>query len=507
MSWNKPSRIKSDPPQTGVRGAVHADLEGAPQSHRYRPARFYSDDLSAPIECTFLLEDEIEKTSGRVINASATGLAIQVADAHRPYARGTTLSELVVSHRGTTLFEGTGTIVYQTDSHAGIRTNGLIDLRSVEVREALEGRGVLRRIASLDDQVHALPPEWRAAVGDVVALLENVRQALDEVEIEGQGRGAADRESETRLLRDILEEWSSLHLGKLQQLHFLSKGFDEGQLELGRMYAETLLAPLYLHGALYNRAATKPRGYAGDYLTMLLFTKEEPEGDTLFARFVDLVSKQHSLSTTALTRQNSVTENVLECLSRGGRRIVSLASGAATELGAVIDRIEPNGEEVDFILIDQDDEALAYSHGFLTKKVLENGLDPSLVRINGIHFSVKQILRPKTDEEFAILNNVLKGADFIYSVGLLDYLPDPIAERLIDSLYRLLGDKGQLFIGNLVEAEDSTWLMNFVLAWPLVWRTPKRMLALASGIDPEPSLVTVEADATEKCLFLEIHAP
>ncbi len=507
MALKKLSSIESEPPNTGVRGAVHADLDGARHSHQYRPARFHNDNLSAPIECAFVLEDEFTRKGARVIDVSTTGLAVEPTEPEASYARGTKLSELTVSHRREILFRGVGEVVYQTGGRVGIRTNGLIDLRSVEVREALEGRGLLQRVASLRDQFQRLQPEWRAVVGDLAGLLQTVRAALNEVEAEVHWTELGDPESQTRFLCDILDEWSELHLAKLQQLHFLSKAFDEEQLELGRAYAEALLAPLYLHGALYNRAATKPRGYAGDYLTMLLFNKEEPEGDTLFEKFVDLVSKQHSLSTTALTRQTAVTEQVLHRIEEGATKVVSLASGPATELGEVVDRMPKDGPTVELILIDQDEEALAYSHDFLLKKALERGLESSRIRVNCIHFSVKQILKPKTEEEIRILEGVLQGADFVYSVGLLDYLPDPVARRLIVALYGLLGGSGRLFIGNLVEAEDSTWLMDFVLAWHLVWRTPQSMAVLAKDLDPIPSFVKVNMDATEKCLFLEVHAP
>ena len=170
-------------------------------------------------------------------------------------------------------------------------------------------------------------------MGDLANLLQSVRAVLDELGQETRASRLSDPISQARFLKDILNEWSDLHLAKLRELHLLSKGFNDRQTELGRAYAETLLTPLYLHGALYNRATTKPRGYAGDYLTMLLFNQETPEGDTLFENFVHLASKQHSLSATALTRQMSVTEKILQCVQDGGRRIVSLASGAATELG------------------------------------------------------------------------------------------------------------------------------------------------------------------------------
>jgi extracellular factor (EF) 3-hydroxypalmitic acid methyl ester biosynthesis protein len=463
--------------------------------------------LSAPIECSFFLEDEPLRIKANVIDVSSTGLAIQPTDEGVGYTSGTRLRELVISHREETLFNGTGSVVYHTTERVGIRTNSLIDLQSVQVREAVEGRGLLQNLTTLRNQFATLPTEWRAAVGDLANLLQSVRASLDELEEEAWGSKSMDRVSADRFLRHILLDWSDLHLDKLRDLHRLSRSFNEHQTELGRFYAETLLTPLYLHGALYKRATTKPRGYAGDYLTMLLFNEETPVGDTLFERFVDLASKQHSLSTTALTRQRSVTERVLQSIDRGGKKIVSLASGPATELGVVIDGLHQEVEGIELVLVDQDDEALAFAHDFLLRRCLERGFTTSQIRIICIHFSVRQILKPTTQEELDILEQVLKGSDFIYSMGLLDYLPDPVASRLIHALYALLGRAGELYIGNLVEAEDSTWLMDFVLAWHLVWRDPPNMRELASSLVPKPKGLQVNLDSTGKCLFLEVHAP
>jgi extracellular factor (EF) 3-hydroxypalmitic acid methyl ester biosynthesis protein len=486
---------------------VHAQLEGAQNSHRYRPTRIHSESLSNPIECSFLTEDESEHTTANVIDVSATGLALEPTAAVNGATRGTKVTQLVVTHGDERLFDGEGVVVYQTRDRIGVRTDGLIDLRYVQVREAVEGRGLLQSLASLRQEFSALKPEWRAAVSDLASLLQNIRASLDEIEADLIDSQLGHPEAQGRFLRDLVDEWSEAHLDKIRELFWLSKELDDDQIELGRAYAERLLTPLYMHGALYRRAITKPRGYAGDYLTMLLFNQKEPEGNSLFEKFVDLASKQHSLCTTALTRQMKITEGVLECILRGGERIVSVASGPAVELGAVVDRLRRDGHPVEFILIDQDEEALAYSHDFLLRRILDRGLDPFKVRVNCIHFSVKQILKPRNAEELQILDHVLGDSDYIYSVGLLDYLPDPIAARLIAALYERLAPGGQLVIGNLVEADDATWLMDFVLAWHLVWRTPSAMAELARGLSPDPRRVDVSVDATQKCLFLEVHAP
>jgi hypothetical protein len=57
-------------------------------------------------------------------------------------------------------------------------------------------------------------------------------------------------------------------------------------------------------------------------------------------------------------------------------------------------------------------------------------------------------------------------------------------------------------MGNLVETPDSTWMLNYVLGWPLIYRTEELMLRLAQKL--APASVGVVRDATSRCLFLDV---
>ncbi|HKQ70403.1 MAG TPA: hypothetical protein VJT73_13735 [Polyangiaceae bacterium] len=107
--------------------------------------------------------------------------------------------------------------------------------------------------------------------------------------------------------------------------------------------------------------------------------------------------------------------------------------------------------------------------------------------MNCLHFSVRQLLLPQTAEERDVRNNVLANLDLVYSAGLYDYLTEPVAARLTKTLYSRLRPGGRLLVGNLVEKPDSTWILEYVVGWHLVYRDDQAMLRFARGLKPTPA--------------------
>jgi extracellular factor (EF) 3-hydroxypalmitic acid methyl ester biosynthesis protein len=122
-----------------------------------------------------------------------------------------------------------------------------------------------------------------------------------------------------------------------------------------------------------------------------------------------------------------------------------------------------------------------------------------------LHMSVKQLLSSKPEAER--LRRELANADLIYCAGLYDYLPDLVAQRLTSVLYGLLKPNGRLYLGNLMEAPDTSWMMDYVLAWQLIYRTSDDMLRIGASLTPEPAELAVETDGSGHAIFLSVRAP
>lgn len=499
------------PPSRSEASAVHSDLQGAVARHRYRPERIHSESLNLPVTCSFVVDGETYVRTARVLDLSQTGFALRVDSESFQAAQGSILSSLSLKHGETVFFSGIGRIVYQTaepNSRIGIRAlSGLLDLRHLGLRDAMAKDGLDKRLRSVQLQFERLGPAWRAAVADLANLLLTARNFLQDLETTKTDGNAPEASVKDEILRDLARDWSPLHLEKITELTSLSLGFDEEQIELGRMYAEQQLVPLYYPGSLYRRAIAKPRGYAGDYKIMLIYNQLAPNGDTLYERFLDIAGKKHTLSRTVVARQKTAADEIRRALDSGASKIVSLASGPAIEIGWLLREADPPDREVTFVLIDQDEGALAYSYDALHRELLASKWDTARTHIQCIHLSVKQLLKPNDPEEEQIGGQALAGADMVYSMGLFDYLPSLVAQRLLMFLYRHLKPGGELFIGNLESEPNTTWLMDFVLAWHLVWRTETDLLRLSDELEPPPASADVKKDSTQRCLFLRVVRP
>ena len=102
---------------------------------------------------------------------------------------------------------------------------------------------------------------------------------------------------------------------------------------------------------------------------------------------------------------------------------------------------------------------------------------------------------------------LLSGLDLVYSAGLYDYLTEGVGRRLTSLLYSKLRPGGRLLVGNLTEIPDSTWVMEFVVGWHLVYRTHESMMRLGRALDPAPAQMGITQDATGHCLFLDVVRP
>ena len=75
--------------------------------------------------------------------------------------------------------------------------------------------------------------------------------------------------------------------------------------------------------------------------------------------------------------------------------------------------------------------------------------------------------------------------DFIYCIGLFDYLHKHIASRLLGGLYAALEPGGELLVGNAAWPTEAFFAPEFVLDWKLLYRSRQDMAALAATLPAE----------------------
>jgi extracellular factor (EF) 3-hydroxypalmitic acid methyl ester biosynthesis protein len=215
-----------------------------------------------------------------------------------------------------------------------------------------------------------------------------------------------------------------------------------------------------------ERAATKPRGYAGDAVMMdYIYSGQPPEGTSELGRTIFGATTRVSMGLSVLYRRQLLKSQIDDVVvTREGGRILSVASGHARELeGSLVQSPLFAGEVV---ALDQDPlscNEVQRVHGSPRVRVLHQG--------------VRDLLAKPADE--------LGRFDLVYSAGLYDYLPDILARRLTVRLAQLLAPGGRLLIANFVPGGSGRGYMELFMDWTLVLRDEAQMLALLRAADPE----------------------
>jgi extracellular factor (EF) 3-hydroxypalmitic acid methyl ester biosynthesis protein len=174
-------------------------------------------------------------------------------------------------------------------------------------------------------------------------------------------------------------------------------------------------------------------------------------------------------------------------------RFLSLACGPALELEDVF--LGPaDVRELECTLVDQDALALEFARRTVAGIAAARGRP---IRAAFVNDSVRTMLRDRR------LVERLGSFQFIYSMGLFDYLTTPVARSVLRMTYGLLAPGGTLSIGNYHVSNASRTYMTYWLDWPLFLRTERAFRELADGL-PD-ARVEIAFDASGCQMFLRVE--
>ncbi len=216
-----------------------------------------------------------------------------------------------------------------------------------------------------------------------------------------------------------------------------------------------------------QRAYSKPRGYAGDAVTMDLLY-HQPGTDHV----QDDIAPHHRLSRLLLSQAPAVgvRERRLSmgrALSRladtsSGAEVLSVACGHMREVRMTQRGCGGNLGRV--VGLDQDGKSL--------REVRRSLCD---LPVDTVEKPVRELLRGQAS---------LGTFDLVYSMGLFDYLDARTAARLTQAMFDLLRPGGRLMIANFLPIPMRGYMEAF-MDWWLVYRTPQDLQALGETLDPD----------------------
>jgi hypothetical protein len=247
-------------------------------------------------------------------------------------------------------------------------------------------------------------------------------------------------------------------------LRDLARREPHGQERIGA-YAFRETYALLTRSANIDRWFAKPRGYAGDYYTIELLYRAQPEGEGRLGRFVDRWVLDIPAARAVRNRRRllaAAIRDVAGAAAGGPARVTSLASGPAREVFDVLTAAD--APAIQATCIDIDAEAIAYG----TERALSLGVADRVV------FARDNVIRLSRGRG----QTVLPPQHLIYSVGLIDYLEDEHVVRLLDWIHEQLLPGGTAILGNFDVANPDRAFLDHLAEWRLIHRTADDLRAL-----------------------------
>jgi extracellular factor (EF) 3-hydroxypalmitic acid methyl ester biosynthesis protein len=285
---------------------------------------------------------------------------------------------------------------------------------------------------------------------------------------------------------------------KVKELGHIVAGFSKEEHERHGFYFRKLLWSIIMCSPFMRRTNLKPRGYSGDSEMMRMLYRNEYEGETTFSRLMHKHPLEHPAARAVRNRRKLVTQKLIEgqngnsALSGEKLKVLSVACGPAFEMQDIL--LSPEDcDKYHFSLLDQDRQAL-YEAAILIDQI-EKNLGAKIV-VDYLDESVRTMLAStQLREKWGLF-------DYIYSMGLFDYLTPPVASAVLGKLYQILKPGGTMLIGNFHVSNPSRCYMEYWLDWVLYYRTEEEFTDLLRNAESEEASVFFEDSGSQ--MFLQV---
>lgn len=290
---------------------------------------------------------------------------------------------------------------------------------------------------------------------------ENVRQFVQKAIIGTEG------EKFMRFLDDTLEE-----------LERIVSDFTKEEHERHGFYFRKQLWDYIMCSPFMTRTNLKPRGYAGDSEMMrMIYAKDYHNGST-FSKLMHRHPIEHPAAQAVRNRRDLIVRmtnevrNNQSMSSRKKCKVLSVACGPAFEMQDIL--VSPEDcERYHFTLLDQDRCALFEAAELIDH--IEKSLNKK-INVDYLNESVRTMLSTPQ------LKNKWGQFNFIYSMGLFDYLTPPVAKSVLKKLFDLLSPGGEMIVGNFHVSNPSKYYMEYWCDWVLYYRTEEEFRNLLGDI-------------------------
>ncbi|HEY4417329.1 MAG TPA: class I SAM-dependent methyltransferase [Verrucomicrobiae bacterium] len=351
--------------------------------------------------------------------------------------------------------------------------------------------------------LYKISPEYKLALVDMQTYFTDLKLWLNQLEISIQ---AVPEIEQPALERKIIAEVGRLAFptfaALFERFELAAKAVDKKHLPPHQALVKRMLHPLILCSPFMHRIYSKPLGYAGDYEMVNMILRDPHEGDSLFAKLLNVFILGQVPGEAHRNRVIYLVHRLVEEVGRMAQqgkvcRIYNLGCGPAGEVQQFL-RAHDLSQHAQFTLLDADDETLRNTGKLLESiKSKHNRRTP----LKLVKKSVHQLLKPSDRNKSAG-----EKYDYIYSAGLFDYLTDQVGRTIIELTYNLLAPGGLLLITNVDPVNPIKNIMDHIYDWPLIYRDGRQLAELAARL-PADASIAIRAEYTSANVILEVRKP
>jgi extracellular factor (EF) 3-hydroxypalmitic acid methyl ester biosynthesis protein len=252
---------------------------------------------------------------------------------------------------------------------------------------------------------------------------------------------------------------------------------------------------LLCHGWLQNQARTKPRGYAGDY-EMLARIYENRLCDDPLGRLFDRYFQEQAAPKAVRNRMTMMADWIVQSAStHHAVHIAIVGSAFGLEVRDAILRLDQTArDQIQVTLLDLDPAAIEFARVQLAPL-----LSPEQLKAT----STNLFRLPDRPEPAAIL----RGAEFLFCPGLLDYLDDAAVTAMLRTLYGQLAPGGRLTVFQFAPQNPTRAYMEWFGNWYLTYRDAARFRRLVESAGLHGGTHTFGAEPLGIDLYLTVARP
>jgi extracellular factor (EF) 3-hydroxypalmitic acid methyl ester biosynthesis protein len=297
-------------------------------------------------------------------------------------------------------------------------------------------------------------------------------------------------ETEGRKFMKFLDE-------KLEEFESIIINFSKKDHERHGYYLRKQLWSFLMCSPFMARTNMKPRGYSGDSVMMKMIYDDQSAGSSTFGRLMHKHPIEHPAAQAVRNRRDLIAKMISTLKSREMKsdkkiRVLSVACGPAFELQDVITSPE-DCARFHFTLLDQDESALSEAKTQI--ELIEKKLGQK-IEVEFLNESVRTMLKT------ADLGKRWGNFDYIYSMGLFDYLTPPVAKAVIGKLFQILNVGGEMIIGNFHISNASRYYMEYWLDWVLFYRTEQEFVDLLKNVTSAETKIIFEDTGSQ--MFMQV---